>query len=329
MRQKRVGAVLAAVCAAALTLGWVAAAGGAETTGGWREAAEQRMRERTAMEQARRVFSSIGDPIVRSEIGLTAEQDARIAELQKKAQATFDRIRDRISLDNSAQEGLTPEQQQARRGEMFRALADAFREARPELEAMMQEAIGLLSEEQLAKLREIGQQRDSLGEGNGDLWILTTTRIKEDLGLSDEQVAQIRNILKEGAGKLTEMRKTTFTRSEEASPEDRVQDMRTRIDSFKKSQTEIGTDTRERVLAVLNGEQRPKAEELLKQRGEEQKAKAEQLRSQFSGMMGGGLPGGGGGPGGAPGGQGGRGGPPGGERGGRGGGHGGGERSWD
>ena len=298
--------------------------------GGRREAAEQRMRERTAMEQARRVFSSIGDPIVRSEIGLTAEQDARIAELQKKAQATFDRIRDRISLDNSAQEGLTPEQQQARRGEMFRALADAFREARPELEAMMQEAIGLLSEEQLAKLREIGQQRDSLGEGNGDLWILTTTRIKEDLGLSEEQVTEIRQILKESATKLTELRKTTFTRSEEASPEDRVQDMRTRIDSFKKSQTEIGTDTRERVLAVLNGEQRPKAEELLKQRGEEQKAKAEQLRSQFGNMMGGGLPGGGGGPGGAPGGQGGRGGgPPGGERGGRGGGHGGGERSWD
>jgi hypothetical protein len=325
------------VCAAALTLGWVAAASGAETTrgaettGDRREAAEQRMRERAAMEQARRVFSSISDPIVRSEIGLTAEQDARIAELQKKVQTTFDRIRDRVSLDNSAQEGLTPEQQQARRGEMFRALADAFREARPELEAMMQEAIGLLSEEQLAKLREIGEQRDSLGEGNGDLWILTTTRIKEDLGLSDEQVAQIRQILKEGAGKLTEMRKTTFTRSEEANPEDRVQDMRTRIDAFRKSQTEIGTDTRERVLAVLNGEQRPKAEELLKQRGEEQKAKAEQLRSQFSGMMGGSLPGG------APGGQGGRGGgPSGGERDGRGGGDRGGrgggdrgERSWD
>ena len=290
MRQKRVGAVLAAVCAAAMTLGWVAAAGGAETTGGWREAAEQRIRERSAMEQARRVFSSIGDPIVRSEIGLTAEQDTRIAELQKKVQATFDRIRDRVSLDYGAQEGLTPEQQQARRGEMFRALADAFREARPELEAMMQEAIGLLSEEQLAKLREIGEQRDSLGEGNGDLWILTTTRIKEDLGLSDEQVAQIRQILKEGAAKLTEMRKTTFTRNPEASPEDRVQDMRTRIDTFRKSQTEIGTDTRERVLAVLSGEQRPKAEELLKQRGEEQKAKAEQVRSQFSGMMGGERP---------------------------------------
>ena len=327
MRQKRVGAVLAAVCAAALTLGWVAATGGAETTSSWREAAEQRMRERAATEQARRVFSSIGDPIVRSEIGLTAEQDARIAELQKKVQTTFDRIRDRVSLDNSAQEGLTPEQQQARRGEMFRALADAFRTARPDLEAMMQEAVGLLSEEQLAKLREIGQQRDSLGEGNGDLWILTTTRIKEDLGLSDEQVAQIRNILKESAGKLTEMRKTTFARTEEANPEDRVQDMRTRIDTFRKNQTEIGTDTRERVLAVLNGEQRPKAEELLKQRGEEQKAKADQLRSQFSGMMGGGLPGGGGGPGGAPSGQGGRGsGTFGGDRGGRGGGPSGGER---
>jgi hypothetical protein len=283
------------------------------------------------MDQARRVFSSIGDPIVRSEIGLTAEQDARIAELQKKVQTTFDRIRDRVSLDNSAQEGLTPEQQQARRGEMFRALADAFRAARPELEAMMQEAIGLLSEEQLAKLREIGQQRDSLGEGNGDLWILTTTRLQEDLGLSDEQVAQIRQILKESATKLTELRKTTFTRSEEASPEDRVQDMRTRIDTFRKSQTEIGTDTRERVLAVLNGEQRPKAEELLKQRGEEQKAKAEQVRSQFGGMMGGERPSGE---------QGGRGGPSGGDRGGRGGpggwgGHGGrsggdrGERNYD
>jgi hypothetical protein len=335
---KRMTVVLAAACAAALTLGWVAAASGAETTGGaetttraetptsWREAAEQRMRERAALDQARRVFSSIGDPIVRSEIGLTAEQDARIAELQKKVQTTFDRIRDRVSLDNSAQEGLTPEQQQARRGEMFRALADAFREARPDLEAMMQEAVGLLSEEQLAKLREIGQQRDSLGEGNGDLWILTTTRLKEDLGLSDEQVAQIRNILKEGATKITELRKTTFTRSEEPNPEDRVQDMRTRIDAFRKSQTEIGTDTRERVLAVLNGEQRPKAEELLKQRDEEQKAKAEQARSQFSGMMGGERPSGE---------QGGRGGGTfGGERGGRSGwggrgGRSGGERTYD
>jgi hypothetical protein len=304
------------VCAAALTLGWVAAAGGAETTGGWREAADQRMRERTAMEQARRVFSALGDPLVRSEIGLTAEQDARIAELQKKVQTTFERIRDRVNLDYGAEDQLSPEQQQARRREMARALADAFREARPELEAMMQEAVGLLSEEQLAKLREIGQQRDSLGEGNGDLWILTTTRLQEDLGLSDEQVAQIRQILKESATKLTELRKTTFTRSEEASPEDRVQDMRTRIDAFRKSQTEIGTDTRERVLAVLNGEQRPKAEELLKQRGEEQKAKAEQLRSQFGGMMGGERPSGErGGPGG-----------PSGERSGRGGGPSGGDR---
>lgn len=326
MKRMTVGIVLAA----ALTLGWVSAVKGAETSGGWREAMEQRMRERSALEQARRVFTSISDPLVRSEIGLTADEDARIAELQKKVQTTFERIRDRVSLDYGAQEGLTPEQQQARRGEMFRALADAFRGARPELEAMMQEAIGLLSEEQLARLREIGQQRDSLGEGNGDLWILTTTRIRQDLGLSDEQVAQIRQILKEGATKITELRKTTFTRSEEANPEDRVQDMRTRIDAFRKSQTEIGTDTRQRVLAVLNGEQRPKAEDLLKQRGEEQKAKAEQLRSQFGGMMGGGPFGGE---------QGGRGGPFGerGERGGPGGwgGHGGrsggdrGERSYD
>lgn len=310
MRQKRVGAVLAAVCAAAMTLGWVAAAGGAETTGDRREAAEQRMRERRAMWQSRRDFASLGDSLMRSEIGLTAEQDTRITELQEEIQKTLERIQDRIKLDYGAQDELTPEQQQARRGEMFRALVDAFREARPELEAMMQEALGLISEEQLAKLREIGEQRDSLGQGNGDLWILTTTRIKEDLGLSDEQVAQIRKILKEGATKLTEMRKTTFTRSEEANPEDRVQDMRTRIDTFRKNQTEIGTDTRERVLAVLDGEQRPKAEELLKQRGEEQKAKAEQLRSRFSGMMGGGRPFGE---------RGGRGGPSGGDRGGRGG----------
>ena len=317
MRQKRVGAVLAAVCAAAMTLGWVAAAGGAETTGDRREAAEQRMRERRAMWQSRRDFASLGDSLMRSEIGLTAEQDTRITELQEEIQKTLERIQDRIKLDYGAQDELTPEQQQARRGEMFRALVDAFREARPELEAMMQEALGLISEEQLAKLREIGEQRDSLGQGNGDLWILTTTRIKEDLGLSDEQVAQIRKILKEGATKLTEMRKTTFTRSEEANPEDRVQDMRTRIDTFRKNQTEIGTGTRERVLAVLDGEQRPKAEELLKQRGEEQKAKAEQLRSRFSGMMGGSLPGGE---------RGGRGGPSGGDRGGRGGGRFGGER---
>lgn len=322
MRQKRVGAVLAAVCAAAMTLGWVAAAGGAETTGDRREAAEQRMRERRAMWQSRRDFASLGDSLMRSEIGLTAEQDTRITELQEEIQKTLERIQDRIKLDYGAQDELTPEQQQARRREMFRALVDAFREARPELEAMMQEALGLISEEQLAKLREIGEQRDSLGQGNGDLWILTTTRIKEDLGLSDEQVAQIRKILKEGATKLTEMRKTTFTRSEEANPEDRVQDMRTRIDTFRKNQTEIGTDTRERVLAVLDGEQRPKAEELLKQRGEEQKAKAEQLRSRFSGMMGGSLPGGGqGGRGsGPPSGQGGHGGW--GGRGGRGGGRG-------
>jgi len=293
-----------------MTLGWVAAAGGAETTGDRREAAEQRMRERRAMWKSRQDFASLGDTLVRSEIGLTAEQDTRITELQEEIQKTFERIRDRIKLDYSAQDELAPEQQQARRREMFRALADAFREVRPELEAMMQEAIGLVSEDQLAKLREIGEQRTSLGQGNGDLWILTTTRIKADLGLSDEQVARIRQILKESATKLTELRKTTFTRSEEASPEDRVQNMRTRIDSFRKSQTEIGTGTRECVLAVLDGEQRPKAEELLKQRDEEQKAKVEKLRSQFGGMMGGR-----GGPFGERGGRGGR--PFGGERGGR------------
>jgi len=318
MKRIRVGAVLAAVCAAGLALGWVAATtegepvggdtaarfvlvqdmprGGAAPGGGG-EAAEQRMRERSAMVQASGVFRTLDDAIVRSEIGLTAEQEARIAELQKKVQTTFERIRDRVNLDFGAEdptEDLSPEEQRERRRERFQAWAEAFRGARPELEAMMKEAMDMLSEEQLAKLREIGEQRSTLGEGNADLWILATTRVKADLGLTDEQVTQIREILKETGAKLAELRKTTFTRGEEGDTENRVRNLRERIDAFRKSQTDIGAETRQRVLDVLDADQRAKAEELLTKRDEQRKAKAEQLRNQF-GV--GGAPGGEGPPG--------------------------------
>jgi Spy/CpxP family protein refolding chaperone len=318
MKCKQAGIVLAAACAAAIVLGWAVAATAAPESAPGRfvlvqeggpsvppPANDGRMREGTVIRQSL-VARQLVDPLVRSEIGLTADQEAKIAELQKKIQTTLERLQDRARLDWGTEEpteNLSPNEQWDRRREALQALVEDFRAIRPELEAMLKDINGSLTEEQLEKLKTLGQEREQFGGVGGDLWILVTTRVKEDLGLSDEQVGQIREYLKAGAAKLTEARKTTSAADEGAAPEDRAKALRERIDAFKQQQTQLAAETREQVLGVLTPEQRAKAEERLKQRDEAQKAQMEQVRNLFGGMVGGGPPGGGGGPGGPPGGE--------------------------
>jgi hypothetical protein len=246
----------------------------------------KRLQKQMQAARAAEVFRVLEDPLARSEIGLSAEQEAKIVELHAKTKAVFDRIRDRAPPDSGLEEPgetLSPEEQESRRHEARRAWADAFHEVRPELEAMMKEAADLLTEEQREKLKAIMEERGRLGWGTGDLWILTTSRIKQELALDDTQVQAIRDLLRESARKLTEMRETIFAAPPEGETGDRVQQIRRRIETFRKRQEEVADEARQGILALLTPDQRAKAEARLKQREDKRKEDEERFRGGWMG----------------------------------------------
>jgi Spy/CpxP family protein refolding chaperone len=246
----------------------------------------KKLQEQMQAARAAEVFRVLEDPLVRSEIGLSAEQEAKVVELHAKTKAVFDRIRDRVQPDSGLEEPgetLSPEEQEARRHEARRAWADAFHEARPELEAMMKEAADLLTDPQREKLKAIMEERGRLGWGTGDLWILTTSRIKQELALDDAQVQAIRDLLKESARKLTDLRQETFAVPPEGASPDRVQQIRQRIETFRQRQHQIADETRQSILSVLTPDQRAKAEARLKQREDKRKEDEERFGGGWMG----------------------------------------------
>ncbi|HUX15598.1 MAG TPA: Spy/CpxP family protein refolding chaperone [Phycisphaerae bacterium] len=245
---------------------WGRGRGGAP--GRERFSAEQ-MAERRDRAALNLYFRLLKDPEVRAELELTPDQETRITELHEKVQATVDRIRDQAQLDFGAEnpdEQLSPEERRARQREMRRAFAQAFREARPDIEAMIKEAAEILTPEQRDTLGEIARRRWRFRLAGDDLWRLTTPLAQKELGLTDQQVQQIKDLLKEAAEQMQKISEETFEGLEDVPVDERADQMRQRMEQLKSRYDELKRETREQVFAVLTEEQRPKAEAFLKGR---------------------------------------------------------------
>ena len=148
------------------------------------------------------------DPEVRDKLRLTPDQERKIAELEARGKAVQQRVRDDMAVKfgpPGQDANLTPQEREARRAEVRAATEEATRAANREMQALMNELSTVLTDEQKAQLREIARQRSQSETATGGLAFLTTQRARDEFGFSSDQVAKIKDILRdleEGARRL-------------------------------------------------------------------------------------------------------------------------------
>ena len=212
------------------------------------------------------LFRALDDPTIRAEIGLTAEQETQIADLQKKAKTIVENARDKAQLQYGVEEpgeGRSDEDRQGRAQDTRRAMGQALRDIQPELEAIMREALQTLSQEQGEKLRSVAETRQRLMFSCGNLWLLTTRKAKEELGLTDEVAEKIKKILEDTASQANTKRRELWTSVRDVPPEERQESMQQLQQDFAKGLQESAKKAREQIFSLLTPEQKEKAEELL------------------------------------------------------------------
>ena len=198
-----------------------------------------------------RVLRLLDDPAVRADLKLTPEQEKQVLAAQEKARAIHERIREELKAKAGDRPGpdASQEDRQAFRKSMATAQQEAMRAAGPDLEAIQKEVVAGLTEEQRAKLREIGQERARFGRAAGGLAALLAPPARQRLGINDAQAEKIQAILKE----LAEAAKKMHDEAAAGAV----------TEEAKRLHGERIADARRRILESLDPEQRDKAERLL------------------------------------------------------------------
>ncbi|MCX5673527.1 MAG: Spy/CpxP family protein refolding chaperone [Planctomycetota bacterium] len=212
------------------------------------------------------LFHALTDDYLRSDLGLAPEQEAGIAALLKKHQGIIRRIHDEATLQTGRENPGTADDGGPSRGQSeaaARATADAWRAAQPELDAVMKDCVAVLTPEQQTKLEALLRERGRLMAAGGNLWILTTEKAQQELGLSEEVQNKIRKALTDAAEGMDAVRKQAFADLQSIQAEQRAEVMRTRWQEVSKKQQEVSRQTRETVFGLLTADQKPRAEKVL------------------------------------------------------------------
>ena len=199
------------------------------------------------------VLRLLEDPAARAQLGLTLEQETKIFTLMEKAKNLRERIRDDAAarFDGERRRAAGPDRL-ARKQEHEKALEEAMQAARPDFEAIANEAEAVLTADQAAKLRTIGRESIRRQMATGGLSALLSSPARERLGLSDEQAEKIRSILRDLEPPPVKRRKEAAGEAA-AGPSEET----------PKQHEELVKSARARIMEVLTPEQREKAEQIL------------------------------------------------------------------
>ncbi len=234
------------------------------------QADDPERQERIRRMRVRYLFNMLQDEDLRAEVDLAPRQEQTIAKLIKEYQEERKRIEHdvRSQIGPPDAEGADPGALERRRR---RETAAAMRDAEPMLALIAQEAVDVLTDEQKERLQEASRERARLRMACGDLWVLTTKRAIEELGLDAGQRLRIRAILDDATKSLHQRYQQVRESFREVPPEARRGEaMRRRWQNLRKAREEGLTDIRERLFKVLTPPQREKVEAFLA----ESKAKA-------------------------------------------------------
>jgi hypothetical protein len=220
------------------------------------------MEERRRRYQNRHLFNLLRDEDLRSEVDLSADQERRVAALIDKHDTTRQRVRDdvRMQFGRGDVPGVEPE---AYEREIQRETWTALREAQPALDEIIEDAVGVLTEEQRTRLQEAAKERNRLRMACGDLWVLATRRAADELDLDARRHGRIRDVLGDAADRLDAQRKAIYEKVQDLPAEERGQAMRAAWEAYRKTREASIETTRDRVFALLTDEQRTRADKLI------------------------------------------------------------------
>jgi hypothetical protein len=121
-------------------------------------------------------------------------------------------------------------------------------------------------------LRQMRQPRPELRETPrgplADLWILASPRTARELKLSDDQAETVRDVLNEGRERLEQMARRIRAAVEEAGPEEREELHRQLRQRHEAGAEEVARGVRERIMGLLEPEQRHRLEQWMLDRRE-------------------------------------------------------------
>ncbi|MCX5670986.1 MAG: Spy/CpxP family protein refolding chaperone [Planctomycetota bacterium] len=204
------------------------------------------------------ILRLLDDPAVRAQLGLSLDQETRIFTLMEKSKNLRERIRE--DVEARFREGIrrAPEaERRARRQEFERVSEEAMQAARADFEAIANEAEAALTADQAAKLRAISRERARRQMAAGGMGILITPPARERLGLTDEKVEKIKNVLRDFEEPAPKGRREKLGAVAAATPPS---------EEAMKRHEELLKNARARIMDVLTPEQRDKAERLLEAR---------------------------------------------------------------
>jgi hypothetical protein len=202
----------------------------------------------------------LDDPDVRTELKVTPEQEKKFQDLKDRAQALFQaistdvqaRIKERMPTPD-----MTDEQRQAAIQDIRMVVADTVRGALNEVEGMVGEANGMLTEEQRNVLKVIAPQRAQTDQLTNGLAYLASTKAREEFAFTYDQSEKIKMIVRDLE---TEVKKA---RDEVAGPgnEPTAEELRSeKFAPFRAQQKEMVQKAFDRVLTILTSDQREKVQ---------------------------------------------------------------------
>lgn len=202
------------------------------------------------------------DADVRTEIGITPEQEQKITELRERGTNMGARIRDEIQaqMQGRMRPDMTDEERAAVRLEAMQMIGDAIRNVSADVEKMLGEAETILTPQQKEKLAVITRERSALEQSTGGLAILLTAQAREACALTRDQVEQIRVLLKGLASDGQAVRDRLFGAGKELTQEDMQSD---KYKEFQTQRQDMIAKTREKILSIFGAEQRDKVEKFL------------------------------------------------------------------
>lgn len=222
---------------------------------------EDRARMTALMQQAQGL-RYLADADVRTEIGITPEQDQKIGELRERGMNMGAAIRAEIQakIQSRMQPDMTEEERAAVRLEAMQTIADAIRDASADFEKMLGEAEAVLTPRQKEKLAVITRERSALEQATGNLSILLTAQAREECDLTLDQIDKICVLLKGLANESKQARDKLFGADKELTKEELESDV---YKGFLASRQELIARTRDKILAIFPTQQRDKVEKFL------------------------------------------------------------------
>jgi hypothetical protein len=220
---------------------------------------EERERMQQIMQRGQEL-RFLDDPDVRAELKINPEQEKKFLDLKDRAQALFQaiggdvqaKIRERMPTPD-----MTDEQRQAAIEDIKMIVADTVRGALNEVESMVGEASGTLTEEQRTMLKVLGPQRAQTDLLTNGLAYLASTKAREEFTFTYDQTEKIKMIVRDLEADVKKARDEVAGPDKVPTPEELRSE---KYEPFRAKQTDMIKKAFDRILTILATEQREKVQ---------------------------------------------------------------------